>query len=153
MKNYIKFIREKVGHECIFLNFVTACIKNDKGEILLQKRGDGRGWGLLGGAIELGESLEDALIREVKEESGYDVKVEKLIGVYGNYFDEYPNGDKAQTINILFECRIIKEGKYFDKGETKELRFINIEDEIKMFNKQHTDMLNDIKSENYGVFR
>ena len=68
MGDYIKYIREKVGHNCIFLNFVGACIRNEKNEILLQNRGDGRGWGFLGGAIELGESFEEAVKREVKEE-------------------------------------------------------------------------------------
>ncbi len=93
MKDYIRFIREKVGHQCISLNFVGAVVKNKKNEVLLQNRGDERGWGFLGGAIELGESFEETLIREVKEESGYEVKIEKLIGVYGNYIDKYPNGD------------------------------------------------------------
>jgi 8-oxo-dGTP pyrophosphatase MutT (NUDIX family) len=153
MKDYIKYIRKKVGHECIFLNFVGACIKNENNEILLQNRGDERGWGFLGGAIELGESFEEAIIREVKEESGYEVKIEKLIGVYGNYIDKYPNGDEAQTITVFFECSIIREGKTYDKEETKELKFVNIRDEIKMFNKQHTDVLYDIRNGRYGVYR
>jgi len=153
MKDYIKFIREKVGHERIILNFVGACVKNEKNEILLQNRGDGRGWGFLGGAVELGETLEQAVIREVKEESGYDVKVEKLIGVYSNYVDKYPNGDEAQTITVLFECIIIKNEDTYDKEETKELKFVDILDDIKMFNKQHTDMFDDIKNKRYGIYR
>ena len=79
MKDYIKFIREKVGHESIFLNFSAACIRNSKGEILLQNRGDNRGWGFPGGALEIGESYDEAVVREVREETGIDINVKKLI--------------------------------------------------------------------------
>ena len=153
MKDYIKFIRKKVGHECIFLNFVAACVRNANYQILLQNRGDERGWGLLGGAIEIGETLEEAVVREVKEESGYDVKVEKLIGVYSNYKDKYPNGDEAQTITVLFDCSILKEGAEYDKNETKEIKFVNLDSNIKMFNRQHADMLDDIRNDRLGVYR
>lgn len=153
MKDYIRFIREKVGHQCIFLNFVGAVVKNKKNEVLLQNRGDERGWGFLGGAIELGESFEETLIREVKEESGYEVKIEKLIGVYGNYIDKYPNGDEAQTITVFFECSIKNVGYIYNHNETKELKFVDIESDIQMFNKQHTDVLNDIRNKRYGVYR
>lgn len=153
MRDYIKFIREKVGHECIFLNFVGACIKNEKNQILLQNRGDERGWGFLGGALELGESFEEALTREVNEESGYEIEIKRLIGIYSNYIDKYPNGDEAQTITAFFECSIKKVGDSYDHNETKELKFFDIQSDIKMFNKQHTDVLNDIRNKKYGVYR
>lgn len=57
-KDYIRYIREKVGHDLIFLNFAGGIIYNEQNEILLQKRGDRNEWGLPGGAMELGESLE-----------------------------------------------------------------------------------------------
>lgn len=91
--DYRKWIRSKVGHETIILNFLGACISNEKGEVLLQKRSvDEDLWGLLGGAIEIGESIEEAAIREVKEETGLDIVVDNLIGVYSKYFTEYKNG-------------------------------------------------------------
>lgn len=49
---------------------------------MLQRRGDTNKWGFPGGAIELGETPEMAAIREAKEETGLDVEVGKLIGVY-----------------------------------------------------------------------
>lgn len=119
----------------------------------MQNRGDERGWGFLGGAIELGESFEEALMREVKEESGYEVRIEKLIGVYGNYIDKYPNGDEAQTITVFFECSIKKVEGAYDHNETKELKFVDIESNIQMFNKQHADVLDDIRNKRYGVYR
>ena len=146
MKDYIKFIRGKVGHECIFLNFSAACIRNSKGEILLQNRGDNRGWGFPGGALEIGESYDEAVVREVREETGIEINVKRLIGIYSKYMDKYSNGDEAQTILAFFECDIKNEGNgLYDRDETKELKFFEINKTPKMFNKQHQDMMNDLK--------
>ena len=59
-QNYIQWIRSKVGHEKIMLIFAGGCIFNEKGEVLLQRRGDTNKWGFPGGAIELGETPEMA---------------------------------------------------------------------------------------------
>lgn len=48
MSDYIRWIRGKVGHERIFLNFAAAFVLNAKGEVLLQKRADKHAWGLPG---------------------------------------------------------------------------------------------------------
>ena len=69
-KDYIRWLRSKVGHEKVILVFAGGCIFNDKGEVLLQRRGDFGKWGFPGGAVERGETPEMAAIREVKEETG-----------------------------------------------------------------------------------
>ena len=56
----------------------AAIIVNDKGQILLQNRSDRDEWGLPGGCQELGETFEDVIIREVKEETNLDVREEDL---------------------------------------------------------------------------
>ncbi len=62
---------------------VGGIVENEQGEILLVKTFRG-GWVFPGGQVEVGENLIDALIREIKEESGIDVVVFHLIGVYSN---------------------------------------------------------------------
>lgn len=62
---------------------VGGIVENEQGEILLVKTLHG-GWVYPGGQVEVGENLIDALIREVKEESGIDIIVTTLIGVYSN---------------------------------------------------------------------
>ena len=79
-KNYIKYIRSKVGHEKIFLNFVCGALFDIKGNILLQRRGDTKRWGLPGGSIELGENFKKALKREFQEEVGVSIMLLDLIG-------------------------------------------------------------------------
>ena len=65
--NYIRRIRSKVGHDKIILTFAGGCIFNEKGEVLLQRRGNSNKWGFPGGAIEIGETPQMAAIREAKE--------------------------------------------------------------------------------------
>ena len=91
----------------------------------MQKRADKNVWGFPGGAIELGESAHEAAIREIKEETGLDVFPKKLIGVYSGYFDEYPNGDKAQVISIFFDLEIMGGNLDDRNAETLELKFFN----------------------------
>ena len=62
---------------------VGGIVEDGKGNILLVKTRNG-GWVFPGGQVEVGENLTDALVREIKEESGIDVTVSKLIGVYSN---------------------------------------------------------------------
>ena len=57
-KDYIKWIRGKVGHEKIIIVYAGGCIFNENGEVLLQKRADCNKWGFPGGALELGETPE-----------------------------------------------------------------------------------------------
>lgn len=154
MSDYIKWIRSKVGHDEIILNFSGACITNEKGEILLQKRSNSDNiWGLPGGAVELGESIEEAAIREIKEETGLDIKVEYLIGVYSKYFTNYPNGDKAQSICYLFKGTVESGSITIDNQETFDLRFFDKDKIPPLFVQQHADAIYDFYENKRGIFR
>jgi ADP-ribose pyrophosphatase YjhB (NUDIX family) len=63
---------------------VTAVIRNDLGELLLVHKTDNDLWALPGGGVDPGESVTMAVVREVKEETGIDVVVDDLVGVYTN---------------------------------------------------------------------
>ena len=90
----------------------TACaaVLNSDGCILLQRRSDNGLWCLPGGAIEVGETAEQAVIREVGEETGYVVEAKRLIGVYSDPAQTtitYPEGDTVSYVALLFECRVV----------------------------------------------
>jgi len=144
-RDYIKWIRSKVGHEKIILVFAGGCIFNENGEVLLQRRGDSNKWGFPGGAIELGETPQQAAIREVKEETGLDVEVGELIGVYTECDMAYPNGDRAQSIAIVFEMKAVGGELLCDGKETLELRYFPLDNMPELFCKQHEDVLKDIR--------
>ena len=61
---------------------VSAVIFDRRRRLLLQQRSDGGQWGLPGGSVEIGESVTDAVAREVREETGLTVTPRRLIGVY-----------------------------------------------------------------------
>lgn len=144
--DYIKWIRSKVGHEKIILIFAGGCIFNEKREVLLQRRGDSNKWGFPGGAIEIGETPQMAAIRELKEETGFDVEINSLIGIYTDCNMEYPNGDKAQSIFIAFEFDVLDGKLICDQKETIELKYFSLDDIPELFCKQHEELLNDIKN-------
>ena len=143
-QNYIRWIRSKVGHEKIMLTFAGGCIFNDKGEVLLQRRGDSDLWGFPGGAIELGETPQMAAIREAKEETGLDVEVGKVIGVYTDLDIRYSSGDRAQSIVIAYELKPVGGALFCDQVETKELKYFSKENKPQLFTKSHDDLWEDI---------
>lgn len=107
----------------------SAVVLNDQGHILLHRRSDNNLWSLPGGALDLGESIKDTIIREVKEETGFDVDVIRVIGIYTNpnHVIEYTDGEVRQQFSVCFECRIIG-GKLEISSESKELRFFTIDE-------------------------
>lgn len=87
----------------------VAAVFDAEGRILLHKRTDNGNWGLPGGAIETGEFAGDSIAREVFEETGYEVEVVRLVGIYSDpelTTVHYPNGDVASYVSSLFECRV-----------------------------------------------
>lgn len=109
MTSYIEWIRGHVGHTKIPLVGACACIEDEQGRLLWQKRQDFGWWGLPGGLIEIGETIEECVVREVFEETGLRVKPTRLVGVYSSpdYDVIYPNGDQAQLVGYCYACRII----------------------------------------------
>ncbi len=148
MKDYIQWIRSKVGHDKIILTFAGGCISNENGEVLLQRRGDSNQWGFPGGAVEIGETPQIAAVREAKEETGLDVEVGKVIGVYTDPDIVYPNGDRAQSIVIAFELRAVGGELFCDHAETLELAYFAKDHKPVLFTKSHEDLWDDIFGEN-----
>lgn len=88
---------------------VAAVIFSPEG-VLLQRRDDNRLWGLPGGGVEPGESVTEAVIREVFEETGLRVEPRRLIGVYSapehHQIITYPDGNVIHYVSSVFECTV-----------------------------------------------
>ena len=78
-------------------------------KVLLTERADNKQWCLPSGGVDPGETVEETCIREVYEETGLNVRVTKLVGVYSdpNRLVEYPDGNKVHVIAMSFEAEII----------------------------------------------
>ncbi|MGE8205704.1 NUDIX hydrolase [Heyndrickxia sp. NPDC080065] len=125
-----------------------------KGEILLVKTHNG-GWVFPGGQVEVGENLMDALIREVKEESGIDTAVSQLIGVYSNTgIHKWYDGvtDVPTKLILDFVCRPVG-GELSISEETSESEWVPRDKVLELVTtpaiqtrfKAYLDFKNDIK--------
>ncbi len=89
----------------------SAFILDGCGHLLLQLRQDNRHWAMPGGRQDVGESITQTCVREVFEETGFHVRVKRLIGIYSDptqfLVARYPSGDVVQICNMCFECEII----------------------------------------------
>ena len=108
---------------------VSAVVTDDQGRLLLQRRADNQLWSVPGGAVELGESVLDALHREVLEETGLEVKVERLIGVYSNpdYIVAYDDGEVRQQFSLAFACQVTG-GSIQTSSETMDVQWFPPDD-------------------------
>ena len=104
----------------------SAVVTDDRGHILLQRRADSGNWALPGGGMEMTESLADAVIREVKEETGYDVEVTGLVGTYTDprHIIAYSDGEARRQFNICYTARITG-GELAISDESTEIRFVD----------------------------
>ncbi|MBT2640468.1 NUDIX domain-containing protein [Bacillus sp. ISL-39] len=100
-------------------------VEDSAGNILIVKTRDG-GWVYPGGQVEAGENLLDALIREIKEESGINVEVSHLVGVYSNTgtFKWYDGVTDVPTQVIFdFACKPVG-GQLAVSEETTDSRWV-----------------------------
>ncbi|KZE69129.1 ADP-ribose pyrophosphatase [Fictibacillus phosphorivorans] len=104
---------------------VGGLVEDDNGNILLVKTHH-NGWVFPGGQVEAGENLMDALVREVKEESGMDVTVSHLVGVYSNTAQyKWHDGVTDIPTKVMFDfvCKPVG-GKLSVSDETTDSRWV-----------------------------
>jgi ADP-ribose pyrophosphatase YjhB (NUDIX family) len=104
---------------------VTAIVPNEAGALLLVHKTDNDLWALPGGGMDLGESMSEAVVREVEEETGIRVKVTGLVGIYTNprHVMAYDDGEIRQECSICFTTRPIG-GELRTSSETSEVAWV-----------------------------
>ena len=131
---YLVFTRMCMGslrHKFVLLqDGAAAIIVNKEGQILLQSRADRDKWGLPGGCQELGETMEETIIREIKEETNLNVSENdlKLIAYVSGSSrrDNYPNGDVVINNTALYYVSNYSGELKWDK-ESKDMKFFNLD--------------------------
>ena len=105
---------------------VNIVVVNDAGDILMIRRSDNENWAVPGGAIDLGESVTHAAIRETREESGIDCEITGLVGIYTDpkHIILYTsNGEARQEFSILLTANATG-GQLTESDESSEVNWI-----------------------------
>ncbi|WP_340686484.1 NUDIX domain-containing protein [Amycolatopsis coloradensis] len=96
---------------------VSAFIQDDEGRILMIRRTDNDLYSIPGGQLELGETLSQAAVREVREETGIECEVTGVVGLYSNpnHVIAYDDGEVRQEFSICFRAQ--RQGGYLHTSE------------------------------------
>jgi len=126
MSRHWKEVRNLVGSRLLLMPGVAAVIRDEQGRVLIQRRPDGS-WSLPAGAIEPGESPADAVVREVREETGLVVRPTTVLGVFGGGDRQrtiYANGDEVEYTVVLFAADVVGGELSTAADETIDLRWV-----------------------------
>lgn len=125
---YIENIRKKVGNMPIILNSAEIIIQDADGKILLVQRKDTNNWGLPGGYMELGETFEETIHRELQEELKMKVNDLSFLHIFSGkqFYHEYPNGDQVYSVIALFSAKDYENILEVDNDEIQSAKFFNL---------------------------
>ena len=107
---------------------VNVVVVNDAGEILMIRRSDNDNWAVPGGAIDLGESVSHAAVRETREESGIECEITGVVGIYSDpkHVILYTsNGEVRQEFSIVLTARPVS-GHPTPSSESSEVRWVPV---------------------------
>ena len=105
---------------------VNVAVSDDESRLLMIRRSDNDNWALPGGAMDCGESIADAAVRETKEETGIDCEITGLVGIYTNprHVILYTsNGEVRQECSVVFAARAVA-GEPTPSSESSEVRWV-----------------------------
>jgi len=107
---------------------VNVVVTNDAGEILMIRRTDNDNWAVPGGAIDLGESVAQAAVRETSEESGIECEITGIVGIYSDpkhVLLYTSNGEVRQEFSIVLTARPLS-GQPTPSSESSEVRWVPV---------------------------
>lgn len=127
--SYLQRLRARVGDTLLIHPAARIIIENERGQFLVVERTDNGRIGLPAGALEAGETIEECIQREVREETGLRLRAMTVIGISTQPEREtvtYPNGDRVQYFTIEFYSdQWTGTLQPADTGEVKAARFVD----------------------------
>ncbi|WP_280239749.1 NUDIX domain-containing protein [Nocardia abscessus] len=107
----------------------SALVTDENGRVLMQRRGDSGNWSLPGGIMEVGETLEDCAVRETREETGLDIEITGLLGIYTDpeHVIEHADGEVRQEFAVVYYGRVTG-GEISVSDESISVEFLRLEE-------------------------
>jgi ADP-ribose pyrophosphatase len=106
---YMQKLHDAMGGDLIQGPGVAAVVRDDRHRVLIIQRRDDGTWDLPAGSIEPGETSRAAIAREVKEETGLEVRVRAVAGVFSgrDFRHRYPDGQVVEAFTVVFDCDVV----------------------------------------------
>ena len=128
--SYVRELRKQVGQRPLIIAGAAVLIFDQDNRLLLNHRKDNQQWGLIGGSMEIGESLEETARREVLEESGLTLDELSWFDLFSGQemIYEYPHGDVIVNVTAVYISRHFSGQLEHDESEVSELRFFKLDE-------------------------
>lgn len=129
-KSWISELRELVGTRRLMIPAAVAWIRDEDGRLLVVELHGAGLWGLPGGGIEPDETPEETVVRETFEETGYEVRVDGIGGVFGGpeLHHTYVGGDEGAYVMIAYHCSIVGGVGHPDGHEVTNMRYVDLDE-------------------------
>lgn len=127
ISDYVRRVRSRIGNAFLLMPSVTALVLDAEGRALLVRPAAKDVWVAPGGAVDPDEAPQDALVREVWEETGLLVEPTQLRGVFGGpeFRVWYANGDEVGYVMAVYQCRAVGGTLRADRQEIAEARYFS----------------------------
>lgn len=149
---FILDLREKIGHDLLWLTGISGVVLNDAEQVLLVRRADTGRWALVAGILEPGEQPAVALVREIQEETAVVVEVERLVSMESLPPDAYPNGDQVQFLDLCFRCRPLRGEPRVNDDESLEVAWFPLSALPELSAREHQAIANALSPDPMPVF-
>ena len=148
--SYIMGLRDIVGSRPLIMVGACVILINNKNELLLQLRKDNNCWGLAGGSMEVGETLEQVVKRELHEETGLIANILTLLDIYSgpDFYYKYPHGDEVYNVVTAYICQNYSGVLKGDENEVKDLKFFTLTDLPSNISPPDLPIINEYKRRN-----